>query len=95
MKFVKVSVYNHKEKQFHLKFVTGHSFYLQLWDLPDAKEDLFACWEDLVHLLRPPAEAYSGTLAQPVGDIISIPVLEEDKENPAVSLCKTLGEGPG
>ncbi|GAB5566523.1 protein FAM71A [Prionailurus iriomotensis] len=49
-----------------------------------AKEDLFACWEDLVYLRRPPVEAYSGTLAQPAGDIISIPVLEgENKKKPA------------
>lgn len=88
MKFVKISIYNHEKKQFHLKFVTGRSFYLQLSIPPDAKEDLFACWEDLVSLLRPPVEAYSGTLAQLAGDILSIPMLEEEDRTPAVSLCR-------
>ena len=33
-------------------------------------------------------EAYSGTQAQPAGDMISIPGLEaEDRKSPAVSLC--------
>uniref|UniRef100_G1LQV8 Protein FAM71C-like n=1 Tax=Ailuropoda melanoleuca TaxID=9646 RepID=G1LQV8_AILME len=76
LKFVKLSIYNHEKKQFHLKLAT------------DAKEDLFACWEDLVYLLRCPVEAYSGTQAQPAGDMISIPGLEaEDRKSPAVSLC--------
>ncbi|XP_053073899.1 Golgi-associated RAB2 interactor protein 6-like [Acinonyx jubatus] len=60
---------------------------------PDAKEDLFACWEDLVYLRRPPVEAYSGTLAQPAGNIISIPVLEgENKKKPAC--CNALNSIP-
>ncbi|XP_077713548.1 Golgi-associated RAB2 interactor protein 6-like isoform X3 [Canis aureus] len=84
LKFVKLSIYNHEKKQFHLKLATGRSFYLQLCLPSDAKEDLFACWEDLVYLLRPPLEAYSGTQAQPAGDMISLPVLEaEDRKSPA------------
>uniref|UniRef100_A0A8D1NPL3 Golgi associated RAB2 interactor protein-like Rab2B-binding domain-containing protein n=2 Tax=Sus scrofa TaxID=9823 RepID=A0A8D1NPL3_PIG len=76
LKFVKLSIYNHEKKQLHLKLTTGRSFYLQLCTLSDSKEDLFSYWEDLVYLLRPPVEAYSGTQAEPVGDMMDIPVLE-------------------
>uniref|UniRef100_A0A8C3YJ62 Golgi associated RAB2 interactor protein-like Rab2B-binding domain-containing protein n=1 Tax=Catagonus wagneri TaxID=51154 RepID=A0A8C3YJ62_9CETA len=87
LKFVKLSIYNHEKKQLHLKLTTGRSFYLQLCTLSDSKEDLFAYWEDLVYLLRPPVEAYSGTQAEPVGDTMDIPVLEaDDKKSPAVRL---------
>ncbi|KAF3815898.1 hypothetical protein GH733_016018 [Mirounga leonina] len=80
-RFVKLSIYNHEKKQFHLKLATGRSFNY-------ARQDLFACWEDLVYLLRPPVEAYSGTQAQPAGDMVSIPGLEaEHRKSPAVSLC--------
>lgn len=89
LKFVKLSIYNHEKKQLHLKLTTGRSFYLQLCTLSDSKEDLFSYWEDLVYLLRPPVEAYSGTQAEPVGDMMDIPVLEaEDKKSPAVRLCR-------
>lgn len=43
-------------------------------------------------LLRPPMEAYSGTQAQPAGDMVSIPGLEaEDRRSPSVSLCVDSG----
>ncbi|KAM8936536.1 Golgi-associated RAB2 interactor protein 6-like [Lycaon pictus] len=93
LKFVKLSIYNHEKKQFHLKLATGRSFYLQLCLPSDAKEDLFACWEDLVYLLRPPLEAYSGTQAQPAGDMISLPVLEaEDRKSPAAMELRGQGD---
>ncbi|XP_026363415.4 Golgi-associated RAB2 interactor protein 6-like isoform X1 [Ursus arctos] len=93
LKFVKLSIYNHEKKQFHLKLATGRSFYLQLCLPSDAKEDLFACWEDLVYLLRPPVEAYSGTQAQPAGDMISIPGLEaEDRKSPAAAELHGQGD---
>eukprot|EP00071_Canis_lupus_P049342 XP_022282899.1 protein FAM71A-like [Canis lupus familiaris] len=93
LKFVKLSIYNHEKKQFHLKLATGRSFYLQLYLPSDAKEDLFACWEDLVYLLRPPLEAYSGTQAQPAGDMISLPVLEaEDRKSPAAMELRGQGD---
>lgn len=89
LKFVKLSVYSYVKKQIHLKLATGRSFYLQLCPSSDAKEDLFARWEDLVYLLRPPVEVYSGTQAEPAGDTMDIPVLEaEDEKSPAVSLCR-------
>ncbi|XP_077923825.1 Golgi-associated RAB2 interactor protein 6-like isoform X4 [Halichoerus grypus] len=92
LKFVKLSIYNHEKKQFHLKLATGRSFYLQLCLPSDVRQDLFACWEDLVYLLRPPVEAYSGTQAQPAGDMVSIPGLEaEDRKSPAA--MELHGEG--
>nr|XP_010952274.1 PREDICTED: protein FAM71C [Camelus bactrianus] len=84
LRFVKLSIYNYEKKQIHLKIATGRSFYLQLCTPSDTKEDLFAHWEDLVYVLRPPVEAYSGTQAEPVGDMMDIPVLDaEDKRSPA------------
>nr|XP_008508373.1 PREDICTED: protein FAM71C-like isoform X1 [Equus przewalskii] len=92
LKFVKLSVYNYVKKQIHLKLATGRSFYLQLCPSSDAKEDLFARWEDLVYLLRPPVEVYSGTQAEPAGDTMDIPVLEaEDEKSPAT--VELHGEG--
>uniref|UniRef100_A0A8C8X410 Golgi associated RAB2 interactor protein-like Rab2B-binding domain-containing protein n=1 Tax=Panthera leo TaxID=9689 RepID=A0A8C8X410_PANLE len=89
LKFVKISIYNYKKKKVPLEACHWTLFLPTIVHPPDAKEDLFACWEDLVYLRRPPVKAYSGTLAQPAGDIISIPVLEgENKKNPAVSLCR-------
>ncbi|XP_072809135.1 Golgi-associated RAB2 interactor protein 6-like [Vicugna pacos] len=89
LSFVKLSIYNYEKQQICLKIVTGRSFYLQLCTPSDTKEDLFAHWEDLVHILRPPVEAYSGTQAEPVGDMMGIPVLDaEDKRSPAaVEFC--------
>lgn len=89
MKFVRLSILNHEKKQLRLKLTTGRSFYLQLCPPADAKEDVFALWEDLVFLLRPPVEAYSGMLAEPAWDRTDLPVLEaEDKSSPEVSLCR-------
>ncbi|XP_047587593.1 protein FAM71C-like isoform X2 [Lutra lutra] len=92
LKFVKLSIYNHDKKQFQLKLATGRSFYLQLCPPSNSKEDVFAFWEDLVGLLRPPMEAYSGTQAQPAGDMVSIPGLEaEDRRSP--SAMELHGQG--
>lgn len=50
---------------------------------------MFAQWEDLVFLLRPPVEAYSGMQAEPAWDMMDLPVLEaQDKSSPEVSLCR-------
>ncbi|XP_036107443.1 protein FAM71C-like [Molossus molossus] len=84
LKFVRLSIYSHEKKQLQLKLASGHSFYLQLCPPPNAKEDVFAHWEDLVLFLRPPVEAYSGTQAVPACDMMDIPVLEaEDRNSPA------------
>lgn len=86
---MRLSILNHEKKQLRLKLTTGRSFYLQLCPPADAKEDVFALWEDLVFLLRPPVEAYSGMLAEPAWDRTDLPVLEaEDKSSPEVSLCR-------
>uniref|UniRef100_A0A2K5E2D5 Golgi associated RAB2 interactor family member 6 n=1 Tax=Aotus nancymaae TaxID=37293 RepID=A0A2K5E2D5_AOTNA len=66
--FVKISIHNSIKKQLHLKLATGRSFYLQLCPPSDASEDLFVHWENLVYILRPPVEAYSGTKAILVGN---------------------------
>ncbi|XP_036910974.1 protein FAM71C-like [Sturnira hondurensis] len=89
LKFVKLSVYSHENKQLHLKLATGISFYLQLCPPSDAKGDLFAHWEDLVSSLRPPVEAYSSTHAVPACGMMDLPGLEaEDRRSPAVSFCR-------
>ena len=89
LKFVKLSVYSHENKQLHLKLATGLSFYLQLCPPSDAKGDLFAHWEDLVFSLRPPVEAYSSTHAVPACGMMDLPGLEaEDRKSPAVSFCR-------
>ncbi|KAM5217690.1 Golgi-associated RAB2 interactor protein 6-like [Hipposideros larvatus] len=83
LKFVKLSIFSHEKKQLRLKLATGRSFYLQLCPPADAKEDVFAQWEDLVFLLRPPVEAYSGMQAERAYDMMDLPVLEaEDKRSP-------------
>ncbi|XP_014396392.1 PREDICTED: rab GTPase-activating protein 1-like isoform X4 [Myotis brandtii] len=94
LKFVKLSVYSHEKKQLHLKLATGRSFYLQLCSPSDAKEDVFAYWENLVLFLRPPEDAYSGTRVVPAWDSMDIPVLEaEDRKSPGVDVgrdfCRT------
>ncbi|XP_016076818.1 PREDICTED: protein FAM71C [Miniopterus natalensis] len=94
LKFVKLSVYSHEKKQLHLKLATGRSFYLQLCSPSDAKEDVFAHWEDLVFFLRPLGEAYSGTCSIPAWDMVDNPMLEaEDRKNPRVSFCSDFLRG--
>ncbi|XP_028382220.1 protein FAM71A-like [Phyllostomus discolor] len=92
LKFVKLSVYSHENKQLHLKLATGLSFYLQLCPASDAKGDLFAHWEDLVFSLRPPVEAYSSTHAVPACGMMDLPGLEaEDRKSPVA--MELHGEG--
>ncbi|XP_036154859.1 protein FAM71C-like [Myotis myotis] len=84
LRLVKLSIHSHENKQLHLKLASGSSFYLQLYSPSNAKEDLFAHWEDLVFFLRPPVEAYSGTQAVPACDMMDILMLEaEDRKSPA------------
>lgn len=84
-----LSIFNYEKRQLQLKLATGRSFYLQLCPPVDAKEDVFAQWEDVVFLLRPPVEAYSGMQAEPAWDITDLPVLDaQDKSSPEVSLCR-------
>ncbi|XP_007537919.1 Golgi-associated RAB2 interactor protein 6-like [Erinaceus europaeus] len=93
LKFVKLSIHNCEENQLHLQLITGRSFYLQLFPPSDVKEDLFAYWEDLVYLLRPPVEAYSGTQAEPAGDIEDLsPELEEEDESLAAMELHGIGD---
>ncbi|XP_019517122.1 PREDICTED: protein FAM71A-like [Hipposideros armiger] len=92
LKFVKLSIFHHEKKQLRLKLATGRSFYLQLCPSEDGKEDVFAQWEDLVFLLRPPVEAYSGMQAELASDMLDLPVLEnEDKKSPEA--VEVHGEG--
>ncbi|XP_032272791.1 protein FAM71C [Phoca vitulina] len=85
LKFVTISIHNGKKQQLRLKLATGRSFYLQLCP-PSNTKDLFVYWENLVYILRPPVEAYSGSQAIPVGDTLDISGFEEEDKSPAVSL---------
>ncbi|XP_045727143.2 Golgi-associated RAB2 interactor protein 6 [Mirounga angustirostris] len=95
LKFVTISIHNGKKQQLRLKLATGRSFYLQLCP-PSNTKDLFVYWENLVYILRPPVEAYSGSQAIPVGDTLDISGFEEEDKSPAVSLhrdSKRWGQG--
>lgn len=87
LEFVKISIHDSKTKQLRLKFATGRCFYLQLCSTSNAK-DLFAHWENLVHILRPPVEAYSCTYALPAADELDIIRFQEEDKSPEVSLCR-------
>ncbi|KAK2501852.1 hypothetical protein MC885_020492 [Smutsia gigantea] len=76
LNLVKISVHKRDKHQLRLKLATGCSYYLQLCAPPGKQEDLFACWEDLIDLLRPPVEADSSTHAIPAGDMF-MSVFEE------------------
>ncbi|XP_030708687.1 Golgi-associated RAB2 interactor protein 4-like [Globicephala melas] len=84
--FVSISTHNREKQQLRVKFATGRSWYLQLCAPPDAQEDLFTSWEELIYLLRPPVESYSRTYAVPAWDMIGLPVFEEEEDgrSPAV-----------
>lgn len=63
---------------------------------PSDTKDLFVHWENLVYILRPPVEAYSGSHAIPVGDSLDITGFEEEDKSPSVSLhrdSKRWGQG--
>ena len=81
LKFVKISIHDREKQQLRLKFATGRSCYLHLCPPLDSREDLFAYWEKLVYLLRPPVDSQSSTYAIPAGDMICMPMLEEDRRS--------------
>ncbi|XP_048213794.1 protein FAM71A [Perognathus longimembris pacificus] len=77
LKFVRISVHDRGKQQLRLKFATGRSCYLQLCPPLEAREDLFAYWEKLIYLLRPPVDSNSSTYAIPAEDTICMPAFEE------------------
>ncbi|XP_003803847.1 protein FAM71C, partial [Otolemur garnettii] len=81
LKLVKISVHNTLKQQIHLKLVTGRSFYLQLCSSSNNK-DLFVHWENLVYLLRPPVESYSGTDPMLAGKTIGLRVSFHEYRSP-------------
>ncbi|KAF4018680.1 hypothetical protein G4228_010039 [Cervus hanglu yarkandensis] len=83
LKFVRISIHDREKQQLRLKFATGRSCYLHLCPPLDSREDLFTYWEKLVYLLRPPVDSQSSTYAIPAGDMICMPVFEEDRRSPA------------
>ncbi|EDL94996.1 similar to hypothetical protein (predicted) [Rattus norvegicus] len=78
LKFVKISIHKRDKQQLRLKFATGRSCYLQLCPPPESKDDLFYYWEKLIYLLRPPVDSNSSTYAIPAGDMMSMPLLDEE-----------------
>ncbi|KAL0611029.1 Protein FAM71C [Plecturocebus cupreus] len=90
--FVKISIYNSIKKQLHLKLATGRSFYLQLCPPSDASEDLFVHWENLVYILRPSVEAYSGTKAILAGNTSDSSMFEEVHRSPVAYVMKFCEE---
>nr|XP_020028451.1 protein FAM71A [Castor canadensis] len=78
LKFVRISVHDQGKQQLRLKFATGRSCYLQLCPSVDVREDLFAYWEKLIYLLRPPVDSNSSTYAIPAEDMICMPAFEEE-----------------
>lgn len=78
LKFVRISVHDREKQQLRLKFATGRSCYLQLCPPLDAGEDLFAYWEKLIYLLRPPVDSNSSTYAIPAEEMICMPAFEEE-----------------
>ncbi|XP_006193343.1 protein FAM71A [Camelus ferus] len=93
LKFMRISIHNREKQQLRLKFATGRSCYLQLCPPLDGREDLFAHWEKLIYLLRPPVDSNSSTCAIPAGDMICMPVFEEeDRRSPAASDFQGKGD---
>nr|XP_060512673.1 Golgi-associated RAB2 interactor protein 6 [Panthera onca] len=91
LKFVTISIHNGKKQQLHLKLATGRSFYLQLCP-PSNTRDLFVHWENLVYILRPPVEAYSGSQAIPVGNTLDITGFEEKNKSPGANVIHVYGK---
>lgn len=87
LEFVKMTIHDKKTKLLRLKFATGRCFYLQLCPTSNAR-DLFAHWENLVHLLSPPVEAYSCTFALPAADELALTGFQEEDKSPEVGLCR-------
>ncbi|XP_072687229.1 Golgi-associated RAB2 interactor protein 4 [Canis lupus baileyi] len=78
LKFVRISIHDREKQQLRLKFATGRSCYLQLSPPLHGREDLFAHWEKLIYLLRPPVDSNSSTYAIPAGDMLCMPEFEEE-----------------
>lgn len=78
LKFVRISIHDREKQQLRLKFATGRSCYLQLCPPLNAREDLFAYWEKLIYLLRPPVDSNTSTYATPAEDMLCMPVFEEE-----------------
>ncbi|ELV12946.1 Protein FAM71A [Tupaia chinensis] len=83
LKFVRISVHDREKQQLRLKFATGRSCYLQLCPPLEARDDLFAYWEKLIYLLRPPVDSNSSTYAIPAEDTVYMPVFDDDRRGPA------------
>ncbi|KAL4674259.1 hypothetical protein H8959_018193 [Pygathrix nigripes] len=81
LKFVRISVHDHEKQQLRLKFATGRSCYLQLCPALNTRDDLFAYWEKLIYLLRPPMESNSSTCGIPAEDMMWMPVFQEDRRS--------------
>ncbi|XP_004694959.1 PREDICTED: protein FAM71A [Condylura cristata] len=78
LKFVRLSVHDRENQQLRLKLATGRSCYLQLCPAQSTRDNLFAHWEKLTYLLRPPVDSHSGTYALPAGDMVCVPGVEEE-----------------
>ncbi|XP_042538267.1 protein FAM71A [Dipodomys spectabilis] len=92
LKFVRISIHDHGKQQLRLKFATGRSCYLQLCPPLDAREDLFAYWEKLIYLLRPPVDSNSSTYAIPAEDTICMPSFEEE-DRTSLTAAEFQGKG--
>ncbi|KAM4862106.1 Golgi-associated RAB2 interactor protein 4-like [Thomomys bottae] len=92
LKFVRISVHDRGKQQLRLKFATGRSCYLQLCPPLEAREDLFAYWEKLIYLLRPPVDSNSSTYAIPAEDTICMPSFEED-DRTSLTAAEFQGKG--
>ncbi|EGV96677.1 protein FAM71A [Cricetulus griseus] len=92
LKFVRISVHNREKQQLRLKFATGRSCYLQLCPPLEGRDDLFAYWEKLIYLLRPPVDSNSSTYAIPAEDMVCMPLLEEDDKT-SIAAAEFQGKG--
>ncbi|XP_059944694.1 Golgi-associated RAB2 interactor protein 4-like [Mesoplodon densirostris] len=91
--FVRISTHNREKQQLRVKLATGRCFYLQLCPPLDAREDLFAEWEQLIDLLRPPVDSESHTYAVPVWDMTCMPVFEEEQDGRRPAVEDFQGKG--
>ncbi|XP_037352358.1 Golgi-associated RAB2 interactor protein 4 [Talpa occidentalis] len=92
LKFVRLSIHDREKQQLRLKFATGRSCYLQLCPALDTRDNLFAYWEKLTYLLRPPMDSHSSTYALPAGDMVCMPVFEEEELRVGEADCPGRGD---
>lgn len=78
LKFVRISIHDREKQQLRLKFATGRSCYLQLCSPRDTWDDLFAGWENLVHLLQTPVDSHNSTYTNPALEMACVPVFEDE-----------------